>query len=287
MPHHSQVSATCLTGVHITLSESAKAFPRHWHANFGVGMIDDGAQRSWSGRGCVEAFAGQVITHNPGEVHDGRPIGDRSRRWRMLHIEPDAMARLLGQTSVAAMEWTQPVAADPRLADALRATFEIHARQQRPVHEDTSMLTSLFDEALLRAIGRFALAAVTATHERENDPRGLARVMERLCDAPLETPTLDELATLGGLSRYALVRQFGRHYGLPPLAWLQQLRLESARTDIGKGTSLAEAAAASGFSDQSHLTRQFVRKFGYTPGAWRRATRGAWRHGTSARAISF
>jgi AraC-like DNA-binding protein len=287
MPNHSHVAATTLKGVHITLSESAKAFPRHWHATFGVGVIDDGAQSSLSGRGCVEAFAGQVITHNPGEVHDGRPIGDRPRRWRMLHIEPDAMATLLGQTSAAALEWTHPVTADPWLADALRAALAIHTRQQRSVHRDTSMLASLFDEALLRAIGRSSLSAANAKDARHDEPCGLARVMERLRDAPQATPTLDELATLAGLSRYALVRHFGRRYGLPPLAWLQQQRLEHARTHIGGGTGLAEAAAACGFSDQSHLTRQFVRKFGYTPGAWRRATRAVTSHPASAHAISF
>jgi AraC-like DNA-binding protein len=35
------------------------------------------------------------------------------------------------------------------------------------------------------------------------------------------------------------------------------------------------AAAESGFADQSHLTRVFVRHFGFTPGEWRRAARRA------------
>jgi AraC-like DNA-binding protein len=35
------------------------------------------------------------------------------------------------------------------------------------------------------------------------------------------------------------------------------------------GDSLAEAAFASGFADQSHMTRQFHRTYGITPGRWR------------------
>jgi AraC-like DNA-binding protein len=34
---------------------------------------------------------------------------------------------------------------------------------------------------------------------------------------------------------------------------------------------LADTAAASGFADQSHMTRIFTRHFGFTPGAWQRA----------------
>jgi len=33
----------------------------------------------------------------------------------------------------------------------------------------------------------------------------------------------------------------------------------------------AAAAASAGFADQSHLTRVFVRHFGFTPGAWKTA----------------
>jgi AraC-like DNA-binding protein len=44
-----------------------------------------------------------------------------------------------------------------------------------------------------------------------------------------------------------------------------------ARALIAAGEPLAEAAAAAGFADQPHLTRHFVRAYGYTPGAWRAA----------------
>jgi AraC-like DNA-binding protein len=48
---------------------------------------------------------------------------------------------------------------------------------------------------------------------------------------------------------------------------------ERARHLIRHGADLAEAAAASGFSDQSHMTRIFTRQFGFTPGAWQRGLR--------------
>ncbi len=79
------VARACLLAGTVAIeATSARAFGRHSHDTYGFGVIDGGAQRSSSGRGPVEAGAGDVITVNPGEVHDGAPIGCGPRTWRML-----------------------------------------------------------------------------------------------------------------------------------------------------------------------------------------------------------
>lgn len=76
---------------------------------------------------------------------------------------------------------------------------------------------------------------------------------------------------MAGISKYQVLRRFQKAYGLPPHAWLLQQRAERARRLIRDGSGLALAATSAGFADQSHMTRVFVRQFGFTPGAWRRA----------------
>jgi AraC-like DNA-binding protein len=273
LSHRSNVVATPLLGVFVTLTDSTRSFPRHWHGNYGLGVVDWGAQRSASGRGVVEAFAGQCITHNPGEVHDGIPIGGTARRWRMFHIEPAAMAGLFGVASSADLEWHAPVLDDQvlrsALGRALTASEAFGSSQQSTDSADSALL----EEALLLAVGQ---ASPQARSRQAGQHRGedLAIVFERLADDVRQAPTLDELAALAGTSRYTLVRQFGRRHGLPPMAWLLQLRLQRARERIATGWGLADTALSCGFSDQSHLTRLFARQFGYTPGSWRRATAG-------------
>jgi AraC-like DNA-binding protein len=270
LSHRSDVVATPLPGVFVTLTDSARSFPRHWHGNYGLGVVDSGAQRSASGRGAVEAFAGHCLTHNPGEVHDGTPIGGTARRWRMFHIEPGAMARLFGVSSSDDLEWHAPVMDDQVLRFALDRAFAASRAagptQQTPDSADSPLL----EEALLLAVGR-ASPPARSPQARKTDGENLAIVVERLADNVMQAPTLDELAALVGTSRYTLVRQFGRRHGLPPMAWLLQLRLQRARERIAAGWGLADTALSCGFSDQSHLTRLFTRQFGYTPGSWRRA----------------
>ena len=46
-------------------------------------------------------------------------------------------------------------------------------------------------------------------------------------------------------------------------------RLDDVRSRLRAGTGLADAAVASGFADQSHLTRHFKRVTGVTPRQFR------------------
>ena len=95
----------------------------------------------------------------------------------------------------------------------------------------------------------------------------------RIDDAPAETFTLVELADLCGLSRFQFLRSFARATGLTPHAYLIQRRVDLARRLVANGTPLAEAAAESGFFDQSHMTRHFTRVLGISPGAYAAAMR--------------
>jgi AraC-like DNA-binding protein len=126
------------------------------------------------------------------------------------------------------------------------------------------------DEALAEACGLLLQRHATCRPE-EQAHADLRPVRERLATELLAPPTLAELATMAGLSRYQLLRRFQQAYGVPPHAWLLQQRAERARHLILRGRRLAEVAADCGFADQSHMTRVFTRHFGFTPGACRQA----------------
>ncbi len=64
------------------------------------------------------------------------------------------------------------------------------------------------------------------------------------------------------------MRVFRQETGLPPHTYLIQLRINQAKAHLQAGETIAEVAAATGFSDQSHLTRRFKRIVGVTPGQY-------------------
>jgi AraC-like DNA-binding protein len=262
--HRCQVIGAPWPGVHATRIESARHYGRHTHGTFGLGVMERGAHRSASGRGEVEVAAGDLLTTNPGEVHDGRPLHAATRRWRIVYLEPSALAELLDRPA-AALEFDAPVYRDPRLRAALVRLLDQLERCAAPAgHVDRLAC----DEALAELTGRLPRWMRGAPREVTADLRA---VRDRLLDELSAPPLLAELAAMAGLSRFQLVRQFKRAHGLPPHRWLLMQRAERARRQIRAGARLAQAAAAAGFADQSHMNRTFMRCFGFTPGAWRQA----------------
>ncbi len=83
---------------------------------------------------------------------------------------------------------------------------------------------------------------------------------------------LKDLAEILGCTQFHLIRLFRTHKGLSPHAFLLQLRLEHARNLLEKGSPIADTAASSGFSDQSHLTRAFKARYGLTPMVYKKGS---------------
>lgn len=239
-------------------ASSGRTFARHMHDEFGVGLVTDGAQRSWSGRGPVEAVAGNLITVNPGEPHDGAPIGE-SRSWSMLYLSEHLVGGVVADLEEgrrSRRELHSPV------IDELRLTPLFVAARRAAVH---SAGAEAFEERLLVLLAR--LFAIAPTPERGSSA-ALSKVRERIDDAPSLAHPLSELATLSGLSRYQTVRGFAYLTGLTPHAYLVQRRLHLARRLIRQGCALVEAAVDAGFADQSHMHRAFAARYGFTPGAY-------------------
>lgn len=251
-----------LAGIDAMSAATARAFPRHTHDQYGIGVVDAGGHASWSGRGQVEAGPGYFISVNPGEVHDGRAIGGQPRAWRILYFDPAALAEVRADILEGAggsFTFTAPVFADR----GLHQSFEEAFRYSGP--RAAAGATMPCETAVLRLVARLG-AHSTARPERDGGPTAcIWRARHRIDADPAAPVTLIELAKESGLSRYQLIRAFARELGLTPHAYILQRRIALAQRLIRAGYDLAEVAATAGFCDQSHLTRWFVRQFGVTP----------------------
>jgi len=257
-----QVTAHRVQNMGITAMEltSNHSFPRHTHDEYGIGVMLAGGQRSWSGIGQVEALQGDVITVNPGELHDGHPIDGRIRRWRIIYFDPKALARLLMPELTEETEFISPSLRDPNIAAWINLLF--------------ARLSSGADRLGVEEI-------VTHLMPRLQSPRGrpmrdfashsapVAKARARIEEDPSSRITLFDLAALSGVSRYQIVRSFARELGTTPYAYVIQCRVRLARKMLVNGETLAGAAHRAGFADQSHMTRAFVRQLGISPGRYK------------------
>jgi AraC-like DNA-binding protein len=84
-----------------------------------------------------------------------------------------------------------------------------------------------------------------------------------------ENISLAELARIARLSAFRLHHVFSQTIGVPPHRYQLQCRINRSKEMLRQSRDLSEVALATGFADQSHFTRHFVRLVGVTPGDFR------------------
>lgn len=247
-------------------------YHRHSHETYSLGVTDDGAQ-SFTCRGSAHVSgAGMVMVFNPDDPHDGWAGDERGFTYRMIHIGPALVAGILEDLAgrpAGLPLFANPVVSDPELAGILRALHRALLLGAPALHRD-ELLAAAVGSAVRRAAARARLpgpedvpllgAGATAS-----------RVRQLIREQYANDITVSDLAAAAGRSRFTVHRAFMSVYGMAPSDYQRQLRLRAARRLIAGGVPISQAAAQSGFADQSHFTRWFGRYYGITPARYRRA----------------
>jgi AraC-like DNA-binding protein len=136
------------------------------------------------------------------------------------------------------------------------------------------------EAALLRQVsaepGEAArVALLAAALERAVDPerRGPAlsvAEVARLAESDRTVRRLGDLCERSGLGQRTLQRMFLQYAGVSPTWVIRRYRLLEAAETVreGRPVSWADIAAALGYADQAHLTRDFRAAIGQTPAAY-------------------
>jgi AraC-like DNA-binding protein len=101
--------------------------------------------------------------------------------------------------------------------------------------------------------------------------RLVARAIALLARRDTLRSNAEELANECGVSAGYLARTFQRTTGTGLHNFHVLMVLQKAKALLRNGASLTDAAVGTGFCDQAHLTREFVRTYGFTPKTFRTA----------------
>jgi AraC-like DNA-binding protein len=241
-------------------------YSKHAHDGYAIGMIEYGVEEFEYAGGVHRAGAGSVVLVNPDMVHTGQAGVPEGWAYRMLYPSIDVVTGIAAELGPprGTPYFTEPIVADPQAARLVRA---VHRSGEQG---DALATSSLFREAIASLL-RYARPG--ADVERDGTAMRMSRAVrearEILHESLLDPPSLDDLAASVGVGAFPLLRAFRAATGLPPHAYLNQLRVRHARRLLDEGLRPAEVAAQAGFADQAHLTRHFKRTVGVPPGAYR------------------
>ena len=244
----------------------SQSFPKHTHERYAIGVIERGALGFFYRGENVVATAGDISLCIPDEPHTGHSASDEGWMYRMFYFNTEYLKSIMSEITAKASKlpfFRAGVLRDDSLAKQLHSLHHYMELETSALAQETllfDVLATLIKRHADEGVSRFKVG---------QEARAMSQVKAYLGAFYAEDITLDALAKVTGLSRYHLVRSFRQNVGVPPHAYLRQIRVERAKALLAKGNTIAEVAAMTGFSDQSHLNRWFKRLWGFTPGQYR------------------
>lgn len=190
-------------------------------------------------------------------LHDGPATihHDGTQRGVQLALSPLHLGQLLGlpasEISGQAVELGDVVGR--REAETLSDRLATESRWPARLR--------LVEETLLRLLDR---------HERGPVVRPEVEAAWARLSASGGTVGIRDLAAHVGWSTRHLAQAFGATVGLTPKAVARVRRFERSSALVANGHSLSLVAVRCGYADQAHMTRDWQRLAGTTPGRWMR-----------------
>jgi AraC-like DNA-binding protein len=245
------------------------SYDMHTHDTACFALLTSGSIRIKMRGSEFVAGRGDLYAIGADEPHAGWPVDADGWTLRTLYVDLGYLGSLLDDRRAAgAAALAGPIIRDAELWSAL---YEVHrcSQEQGPaLYRDERYLA--FAARLFRQHATTTVAPVVAGKET----RAIRLAREFLQQHLDEQVHLADIADAAGLPPYRLFRAFSRETGMTPHGFQRQARIRGAMDLIRSGRPLSEVAAATGFADQAHLTRNFRRMMGVTPGAYKAAVRG-------------
>ncbi|MDY0094470.1 MAG: AraC family transcriptional regulator [Candidatus Vecturithrix sp.] len=243
------------------------AYKKHVHEEFGIGVIEQGAEKfEYQGEMHIAPTAA-IVTVNPDILHDGAAASENGFQYRMAYVPVMFVQEILSEFSTTALRYfPSPVTFNSKISRRLLYALRSLEQQSGSILEaQTCFFQAIADLFLSHAQPRYSPTHVV------NNPAVIRHACEFIRTRVADNLSLDEIAREVGVSRFYFLRLFKASTGLSPHAYLMMRRLELAKHLIQQGKTLAQAAYDAGFADQSHLTRHFKAAYGFTPGQFQHA----------------
>ena len=239
------------------------SFCRHTHDTYAIAIIEQGAE-AFSYRGETHiAGSGNIAIINPGEVHTGH-AADYSWTYRVFYPAPSLLQQAAFEASGKPQNipYLPAIIQDKPLAKQLLRLHIALETKNSKLEQDSRFLWTLAQLISRHADTTHNLISV------DKESLSITRVRHYLETHYTENISLEKLSVIANLSPFYLLRSFRKQVGLPPHSYLNQVRLTRAKMLLSQGRQISQVAQETGFADQSHLTRQFKRMLGFTPGQY-------------------
>lgn len=239
------------------------AFSRHWHEEFGIGVVESGCEVFDYQGEKFHALPRNVILMNPGVVHTGQAANQEvGWHYRIMYpnikLVQEVVEQFCGNHSVLP-HFSTPVIVDTEIADKLLFLFKVLEEPTSLLERDSVFFLTMAGiiqkhATLVHFNKKWACDHIVAEHVRDYIDNNFDKNI-----------SLAELSMVAGKSQFHLLRIFQRTFGIPPHSYQILSRIQRSKVLLLEGKPISLIASELGFADQSHFTRHFKRIVGITP----------------------
>lgn len=246
-----------------------QSFPRHFHDCYAIGVIEKGVLGfNYLNKKNI-ALPGNINIAIPGESHDGFSPTEQGWTYRMFYIKTDLMQQIFSELSKKQDIpcFSTGVIEDKEIAAQL---LQLHIMLEL---NETSLLgqETILIDSLSKLTLRFAEDCsfdYKFGDKLGGEHKAISLIKDYIESNYHNNFSINDLAQIANLSPYYLTRVFSQEVGLPPHAFLTQVRINKAKSLLTSKNSIAQIAYQTGFVDQSHFTRAFKKIVGVSPGQY-------------------
>lgn len=250
---------------------SAMPLSYHQHAGYEFVLVERG-KASWELDGHVyETKAGDVFHTNPGEIHRGGfNVIEPSRFWWFIVTPPHSEGWLcLPQDESEGFRLA--LEALPRVTHTgLQAVDDIR-KLRNALNSNSPLRTSATRQALLGLLLLILQPNQQMVSLADDLLHQLDALIGRITEEPQWRPAIEEMADLVRISPSHFFRSFQEYTGLPPMVFIERVRIKKACSLLVEGTdTVTEIANELGYASSQHFATVFKRITGMTPIQWRK-----------------
>lgn len=154
-------------------------------------------------------------------------------------------------------------------SDLLRSIAKTWSALNKKASASEIILKELEDSLLASFVLYTSEDMHIGNNSKHDDPRHLNRAEEFICENLNRPITRDQLAEVSGRSIRTLSRSFEKKYGIGPMAFIKQRRLDAAYLDLLSAepdvTSVTQVAFNYGFSHVGKFAIEYGKVFGELP----------------------
>ena len=260
--HHLKIKKDKLCPFIVRYTDNSNYSTCNWHKNIELLLVTDGNGRIQYGKDMHKISTSDTVIISSGVLH--QLFSDTTTfKYILMIIDEDFCKENGLDTSIFRFD---KIIRDEDTERLIRNAYERmkdYSAYNEPLA--AARLRSAILSVLINICSRHATRDTETTAKSTPSEQYVKRAIEYLNNNYSSLITLDELASICGITKYHLAREFKKYTGQTILTYTNILRCKKAEIMLSDGKNVTEVAFECGFESLSYFSRTYKKMMGISP----------------------